>query len=169
VALELGALGADFRFGADGSPAPVERVDQALVALRRSAAFRAQGGNDLAGFVDQVEREGPAALVVFAPAGAPRVQEQVAALLRQRTRPVRVVIGVDGVAGAAPPSLLSRIALQSQGTSSTALRLLQDCVAFYQRLGCDVVVLDRDSGRMLGSAHLAHVARVQGERRGEAA
>jgi hypothetical protein len=169
VALELGALGPDFRFGADGSPSPVERVDQALVGLRRSSAFRARGGNDLGAFVDQVEREGPAALVVFAPAHAPAVQEQVAALLRARVRPLRVVIGVDGVAGAAPPSLLSRIALQSRGTSSTALRLLQDSVAFYQRLGCDVVVLDRDSGRMLGSAHFAHVARVQAEGRGVAA
>jgi hypothetical protein len=169
VALELGALGPDFRFGADGSPSPVERVDQALVGLRRSSAFRARGGNDLGAFVDQVEREGPAALVVFAPAHAPAVQEQVAALLRGRARPLRVVIGVDGVAGAAPPSLLSRIALQSRGSSSTALRLLQDSVAFYQRLGCDVVVLDRDSGRMLGSAHFAHVARLQAVGRGVAA
>lgn len=169
VALEQGALGPDFRFGADGSPAPVERADQALAALRRSSAYRAQGGNDLGAFVDQVEREGPAALVVFVPASAPAVREQVAALLRGRARPVRVVIGVDGVAGAHPPSWLSRIALQSSGTGAVALQELQESLAFYQRLGCDVVVLDRDSGRTLGSAHLAHVARVQAERRGVAA
>jgi uncharacterized protein (DUF58 family) len=169
VALEQGALGADFRFAADGSPAPVERVDQGLVALRRSSARRAQGGADLLAFVDQVEREGPAALVVFAPPHSAQVQERVAALMRQRARPVRIVIGVDGIASAAPPSWLSRIAFQSQGSVRTALRLLQDGVAFYRRLGCEVVVLDRDSGRMLGDVHLAHVARVQAESRGVAA
>jgi hypothetical protein len=169
VALEQGALGGDFRFGADGAPAPVERVDQALAALRRSAAFRRSGGADLGAFADQVEREGPAALVVFAPAHAPGVQEQVAALLRARPRPLRVVIGVDGIASAASPSWLSRVAFQRRGAGTTALRLLQDAVSFYRRLGCEVAVLDRESGRMLGSAHLAHVARTQADSRGVAA
>jgi len=161
VALEQGALGGDFRFGADGSPTPTERVDQALVALRRSAGQRADSGRDLALFVREVEREGPAALVIFVAPGATVAQTRIAALLRERQRPLRVVLGVDGIVSGAPPSLLSRLALQRAPSTRTALRALQESVAFYKRLGCEVVVVDRNSGRLLGDAHLAHAARVQ--------
>jgi uncharacterized protein (DUF58 family) len=161
VALEQGALGGDFRFGADGAPSPTERVDQALVALRRSAAHRADSAKDLAAFVQEVEREGPAALVVFAAPGARQVEQRVASLLRERQRPLRVVIGVDGIATQAAPSLLARVALQRAASTRTALHALKESVAFYKQLGCEVVVVDRDSGRLLGDAHLSHAARVQ--------
>jgi hypothetical protein len=159
VALEQQAFGSDFRFAADGSPAPVDRVDTALVSLRRSAAARAQGGADLNAFVEQVEKEGPAALVLFVPPYAPSVEAHVATLLRQRARPVRVVIGVDGVVKEAKPSLLARLAFQSSPSARTLLSQLAASVAAYKRIGCDVLVIDRESGRLLGSAHLAHVAR----------
>jgi hypothetical protein len=160
VALEQGALGADFRFGADGSPTPLARVDQSLVALRRSAAHRQQGGADLARFVEAVEKEGPAALVVFAPVGAAPVEERVAALLRERARPLRVVIGVDGVTREPPPPWWSRLAMTSRREARTQLGLLQASVTFYRKLGCEVLIVDRASGRVLGDAHLAHVARA---------
>jgi uncharacterized protein (DUF58 family) len=160
VALEQGALGADFRFAAEGSPTPLGRVDQSLVALRRSAAYRDQGAADLARFVEEVEKEGPAALVVFAPVAAAGVEARVAALLRERPRPLRVVIGVDGVTREpAPPWWLS-LALSPRRSPRTALRALQESVTFYKKLGCEVLIVDRDSGRLLGEAHLAHVARA---------
>jgi hypothetical protein len=159
VLLEQNALGSDFRFAADGSPMPTDRVDTALVALRRSAAARARGGADLNAFVEQVDKEGPAALVLFVPPHAPSVEAQLAALLRQRARPVRVVIGVDGVVNEDKPSLLMRLAFQSSPSSRTALSQLSASVTAYKRLGCDVLVVDRESGRLLGAAHLAHVAR----------
>ncbi|HEX6246164.1 MAG TPA: DUF58 domain-containing protein [Polyangiales bacterium] len=168
VALEQGALGADFRFAAAGSPTPVSRVDQGLVALRRSADHRADGAADLGSFVSEVEKEGPAALVVFAPAHAPQVEARVAALLRERARPLRVVIGVDGVTRDPPPSWLERVTLAAQSSSRTALAALQDSVTFYKKLGCEVLIVDRDSGRLLGDAHLAHVAKA-GRRQGVAA
>jgi uncharacterized protein (DUF58 family) len=168
VALEQGALGADFRFAAAGSPAPISRVDQGLVALRRSAAHRTDGGGDLASFVTAVEKEGPAALVVFAPPQAPAVEARVAALLRERERPLRVVIGVDGVTREPPPSWLVRLTLASQRSSRTSLAALQESVTFYRKLGCEVLIVDRDSGRVLGDAHLAHVARA-GRQEGVAA
>ncbi len=158
VALEQRAFGGDFRFGADGSPAPTERVETALVALRRSAAARAQGGADLAAFVAQVEKEGPAALVLFVPPHAPGVEAHVSALVRQRARPVRVVIGVDGVVAQDAPSLLERLAFQTNVNPRTTLAELTASVTAYKRLGCDVLVVDRESGRVLGAAHLAHVA-----------
>jgi hypothetical protein len=165
VALEQQAFGSDFRFGADGSPAPTDRVDTALVALRRSAAARARGGADLNAFVEQVEKEGPAALVLFVPPHAPSVEAHVAQLLRQRARPARVVIGVDGVVAREKPSLLARLAFQSSPSPRTLLSQLAVSVAAYKRLGCDVLVIDRESGRVLGAAHLAHVARSVEPRR----
>jgi uncharacterized protein (DUF58 family) len=167
VALEQQAFGADFRFAADGSPTPTDRVDVALVALRRSAAARQHGGADLNAFVEQVEKEGPAALVLFVPPHAPSVEAHVAALLRQRARPVRIVIGVDGVVKEAKPSLLARLAFQSSASARTVLSQLAASVAAYKRLGCDVLVIDRESGRVLGAAHLAHVQ--QGARAKKAA
>jgi uncharacterized protein (DUF58 family) len=170
VALEQYAFGSDFRFAADGSPAPTERVDTALVALRRSAAARAQGGGDLSAFVEQVEKEGPAALVLFVPPHAPSVEAHVSALLRQRSRPVRVVIGVDGVVTQNRPSLLARVAFQTSASPRTLLSELSASVTAYKRLGCDVLVIDRESGRVLGAAHLAHVAgsAARGTRQGQA-
>jgi len=167
VALEQGALGADFRFGADGSPTPVDRVELALAALCRSAALRADGGRDLTTFVQAVEKEGPAALVVFVPVQAPLVEQRVAALLRERARPVRVVIGVDGVTGEAAPSWLARVALNEQRSARARLVALSESVRFYKKLGCDVLIVDRDSGRVLGEAHLSHVAK-QAERQARA-
>jgi hypothetical protein len=164
VALEQGALGADYRFGADGSPAPVARLDEALVSLRRSAARRADGGRDLAGFVQLVEKEGPAALLVFVPVQAEQVEQCVAALLRERARPLRVVIGVDGVTSETAPGWLERLALSSDRSLRTPLEALQASVRFYKKLGCEVLIVDRDSGRLLGDAHLAHVARVKARR-----
>jgi uncharacterized protein (DUF58 family) len=160
VALEQGALGADFRFGADGSPTPLARVDQSLVALRRSAAHREQGGADLARFVEAVEKEGPAALVVFAPVAAAPVEERIAALLRERARPLRVVIGVDGVTREPPPPWWLHLAMASRREARTQLSALQESVTFYRKLGCEVLIVDRVSGRVLGDAHLAHAARA---------
>jgi hypothetical protein len=78
--------------------------------------------------------------------------------VRQRARPVRVVIGVDGVVNEHAPSILSRLMFQSGARTRTLLSDLSVSVAAYKRLGCDVLVIDRESGRVLGAAHLAHVA-----------
>ena len=161
VSLEQGALGADFRFGADGSPAPRDSVEESLIALRRSSLHRDDGARDLSAFVHEVEREGPSAWVFFVPPHAPGVETRVAALLRERARPVRIVIGVDGITPAAPPRLAERLALRALTERHTRLGTLQDTIRFYRKLGCEVLVVDRESGRFLGDAHLAHAARLK--------
>ncbi len=70
---------------------------------------------------------------------------------------MRIVIGVDGVVKEQKPSLLARLAFQSSTSARTVLSQLAASVAAYKRLGCDVLVIDRESGRVLGAAHLAHV------------
>jgi hypothetical protein len=88
------------------------------------------------------------------------VEARVAALLRERPRPLRVVIGVDGVTREPPPPWWLGLALSPRRSPRTALRALQESVTFYKKLGCEVLIVDRDSGRLLGEAHLAHVARA---------
>jgi uncharacterized protein (DUF58 family) len=155
AALQAGALGAEFRFGADGSPTPESELSPALVALRRSSQARQRGGADLGAFIDQVEREGPCALVLFVPPSLGAVGERVRLALSRRRGPMRVVIGVDGVNLRERSSWLERVVFVPTSTRRTAQSALRETMAFYQRLGAAVVVVDRESGRLLGDAHLA--------------
>jgi hypothetical protein len=155
VALEEGAFGADFRFGADGSPTPIRALAGALVAVRRSSAARARSAEQLESFMQAIDREGPSSLVLFVPAERGPCVERIGALLKKRARTARIVIGIDGVSAQQSASWLERVALLAAGSVRTPLIALRELMAAYQRLGCEVVVLDRESGRVLGDAHLA--------------
>jgi uncharacterized protein (DUF58 family) len=168
VALEEAAFGADFRFGADGSPAPVRALEAGLTAIRRSSAAREHSGRELSAFVDAVEREGPASYVLFVPPVMGPALEHVEQMAAKRSHPVRVVIGIDGILPQKPSSWFSRVALLDEGSARISLDGLRALMAAYRRLNCDVIVLDRESGRALGDAHLAHAARAA-EAQGEAA
>lgn len=161
AALEEGAFGPDFRFGADGSPTPTREVQAALVALRRSSAARAHSAEQLDAFVQELEREGPTSLVLFVPAREGPWVERIGAMLKRRARAARIVIGVDGITQRGGPSLLERVALAPSTSSRVPLSALRQLIASYRRHGCDVVVLDRESGRVLGEAHLERAGRVR--------
>lgn len=167
VALEEGALGPEFCFGADGSPAPVRTVEEGLALVRRSSRFRDRSGAQLASYVEAVEREGPASYVLFVPPVLGPAIDHVRDMLKRRSHAVRVVIGIDGIGPQRAPSWLSRVALMDEGSSRMELGALREVMSAYQRLSCEVVVLDRESGRVLGDAHFAHAAAQA--RRGEAA
>jgi uncharacterized protein (DUF58 family) len=154
VALEEGALGADFRFGADGSPLPTRELSAALIAIRRSSALRDAPDTQLSAFVQELEREGPSSLILFVPAAAGAWVEQIGALLQKQRRTARVVIGVDGITQRGQASLLERLTLAPQKSAQVPLGTLRDLIASYRRHGCEVVVVDRASGRVLGDAHL---------------
>jgi hypothetical protein len=166
VALEEGVLGADFRFGADGSPEPTRELASALVALRRSnprvreedprttTAASGQGGEQLVSFLQQLDREGPSSLVLFVPAADGPWVGRVTTLLHKQARSARVVIGVDGITQREGASWLSRITLAPRASTQIPLVALRALIASYKRVGCEVVVLDRESGRLLGDAHL---------------
>jgi hypothetical protein len=158
AALEFGAFGEDFRFGADGTRDVTRALGDALAALRRSAAARAQGGQGLSAFLAQAEREGPCSLVVFVPPIAQAPLQRVRELLRGHARPVRVVIGVDGIVRAGVGSWASRLFLAGRRRMSVDADQLRASVLAYRALGCDVVVLDRENGRMLSDVHFAAAA-----------
>ena len=50
---------------------------------------------------------------------------------------------------------LARLALAPVASTRSELPALRALIARYRRAGCDVVVVDRESGRVLGDAHLA--------------
>ena len=66
-----------------------------------------------------------------------------------------MVIGVDGITQSEAASWLTRVALLPQSSTRVPLSTLRALIADYRRYGCEVVVLDRESGRVLGDAHLA--------------
>jgi hypothetical protein len=77
-----------------------------------------------------------------------------------------VVIGVDGIAHDPSASLwtrLERIALAPSRSARVSSRALRDLLASYRRYGCEVVVVDRESGRVLGDAHLSRAADLKRE------
>ena len=166
VALEEGAFGVDFRFGADGSPTPVREVAPALVSLRRSSGARTRAAESLEPFAEAIDREGPSSLVLFVPATEGPHVERVGTFLRRRARTARVVIGVDGITHDPAASLWSRferIALAPSRSARVSSSALRELLASYRRYGCEVVVVDRESGRVLGDAHLRRAPDVKRE------
>lgn len=155
VALEEQALGADFRFAADGAPTPTRELAAALTAVRRSGAARAAPAAQLSAFVQALDREGPSSLVLFVPAERGPWVDTIGQLLARERRTARIVIGVDGITQRPAASWLERMTLSPSAATEVPLLSLRDLIASYRRYGCEVVVVDRRSGRVLGEAHLA--------------
>ncbi len=154
VALEEGAFGSEFRFAADGTPFPTRELAASLVAVRRSSGARDHSGEGLPAFLRELDREGPSSLVLFVPAAEGPWVEQLGSVLSKQKRNARVVIGVDGITQDVS-TWLARVALLPRSSARVPLTTLRNLIAAYRRYGADVVVLDRESGRVLGDAHLA--------------
>jgi hypothetical protein len=150
LALERRLLGNDWLFGTDPSPAGTDNIAEALAALMRSSEARERAGSGLSAFVQHVERSGPASLVVFAPSTAGEWLERVSAVARRRR--LRVVIGTDGVYQPAPQHAWSRWLSFSSAPQGTAVSELEAVLRVLSQAGAEVIVLDRGTGRPLGSA-----------------
>lgn len=150
LALERRLLGSDWLFGTDLDLAGTDDVGSALAALMRSSEARERGGEGLAGFAQQVERGGPASFVVFAPSRPGAWIDRVTSVARRRK--LRVVIGTDGVYERERPELWRRLLAFQKAPEGTALRDLEQVVRALAQAGAEVIVLDRGSGRPLGSA-----------------
>lgn len=152
VAIDGGALGDEWSFSADGAGS-TSRVPEARAAIVRSAAHRGGGGAGLERFVREEERRGPVSLVVFVPAApGPWVERVLPTLVARRGR-ARVVIGVDGLAPMDAPSILKRALLRRREPASTPSEGLDAVLAALASARADVVVVDRQSGRVLTDAH----------------
>lgn len=152
VAIDGGALGDDWSFCTDGAGS-TGRVLEARAAIVRSAAHRATGGAGLERFVREEERRGPVSLVVFVPAAPGPWIERVLPTLSVRRGRARVVIGVDGLASDGAPSLLKRALMRRRAPVATPSEGLDAVLAALSSSRADVVVVDRESGRVLTDAH----------------
>lgn len=153
VAIEGGALGPEWVFGADGSDGEATEAGDAIERVIRSAGTEDRGARALRTFVDRAERTGPASLVVFAPAQGGPWLERVIAVLRTRGRRARVVIGVDGIDAAVPVKWWWRFLARDAPRTGTPIAELDAVLGALAPLRCDIVVVDRRSGRRLGEAH----------------
>lgn len=152
AAIEEEALGHDWQFGADGSPDPVSDRGEALHKVMVSVRSRGDGGSGMQRFLGEVDRQGPAALVVFAPPSMGPWISEIASLVRRRVGRVRVVIAIDAIQDTHPPPPWRRWLLSPVHEAGVTRLELEQIGRALGQLHCEVVIIDRVTGRILGDA-----------------
>jgi hypothetical protein len=153
VAIEAGALGQEWSFGADGTHGAADEIDAALTKVIHSSRAKDDGGNGLRAFLENAERTGPASVVLFVPpTPGPWLAKTLAEVERRATR-VRIVVATDGIDRTEPAPSWRRFFVQPKVVERTLARDLDAVVRAFARVRAEVVVLDRVSGRQLGDAH----------------
>jgi len=150
AAIEEEALGMDWQFAADGSPEATSDRSEALHKVMTSSGFANQGGSGMKRFLAEVDPRGPAALVVFAPPTMGRWLDEMRMLTTRRYGRVRVVIAVDAVHDPDAQSQWRRWLFTPVGSSGVERGDLERVGRALGQLRCEVVVIDRVSGRVLG-------------------
>ena len=169
VAIEAGALGQEWSFGADGTHGAADDVDAALAKVIESARAQESGATGLRAFLESAERIGPASVVLFVPpTPGPWIAKAVAEVERRASR-VRVVVATDGIDRAAPLPSWRRFFVQPAPATKTLARDLDEVVRAFARVRAEVVVLDRVSGRQLGDAHRRALGALENASEGRAA
>ncbi len=160
AAIEEEALGVEWQFGADGSPDATSDRTEALQKVMRSSGFSGRSGSGLKPFLAEVDARGPAALVVFAPPTMGTWLQEMRALTLRRYGRVRVVIAVDAVHDPGTQPRWRRWLFLPDGRAGAERGELERVGRALGQLRCEVVVIDRVSGRVLGDArHLAPTRR----------
>ena len=153
VAVETEAMGDDWVFAADGAAAGTRRLQDALAAIVRSAERRGDGGRELEAFVRRQERQGPMSLLLFVPPTPGPWLARVLAVIRARRGAVRVVVGVDGLGPDGGRTWWRRLLTRAPRRATTSLSALDEVTQALASGGAEVVVVDRETGRVLGEAH----------------
>jgi uncharacterized protein (DUF58 family) len=156
VAIETGALGGEWVFGADGSPGTMRTLVEARRAIAKSSEAREEGGRDLAAFLRAADAEGPSSVVLFVPAKAGAWSARVLAALAKRD--VRVIVGVDTLERKKPPSKLDWVVRLPEPKRGTWVTELDEMMQSFSRSRVPVTVLERHTGRVLGDAHTRSLA-----------
>jgi len=159
AAIEEEALGMDWRFAADGSPEATSDRSDALHKVMTSSGFSGQSGSGLKRFLAEVDPGGPAALVVFAPPTMGRWLDEMRSVTTRRYGRVRVVIAVDAVHDPHAQSQWRRWLLTPAGSSGVERGDLERVGRALSQLRCEVVIIDRVSGRVLGDGRHLDSAR----------
>lgn len=152
AAIEEEALGSDWQFAADGAPEPTSDRAEALHKVMKSAHFTGDSGSGLRRFLAEVDRQGPAALVVFAPPSVGTWIAEIAAIARRRVGRVRAVIAIDAVNEEKPRARWRRWVFSPVAEPGVTRVELEQIGRALGQLHCEVVIIDRVTGRILGDA-----------------
>ena len=159
AAIEEEVLGLDWQFAADGSPGATSDRSEALHKVMTSSGFADQSGSGIKRFLAEVDPRGPAALVVFAPPTMGAWLDEMRSLTMRRYGRVRVVIAVDAVHDSTDQSRWRRWFLTPLGSSGVERGDLERVGRVLGQLRCEVVIIDRVSGRVLGAGGHLDAAR----------
>lgn len=158
AAIEEKALGVDWKFGADGTPNATSDPSEAIHKIMMSSG--SGGGGGLTRFVAEVDRHGPAALVVFAPPTSGSWLDEMRSITLRRYGRVRVVIAVDSIHHPTAAPRWRRWLLKPRRGTGVARDDLERVGRALSQLRCEVVIIDRVSGRILGDGmHLSSAQR----------
>jgi hypothetical protein len=147
--LEGGSLGTDFLFAADGSPAPVHGVREAIESIVRSAASDDQAGKQLGDFLAYGARLGVNACVLYVPGRSGEWLARVTEVLAGYRGQCRVIVGTDETPFSQPAAVgsmrrlicRSSVAAAEQDSVDDVCRRLAGC-------GVQVTVTDRVRGNV---------------------
>jgi uncharacterized protein (DUF58 family) len=162
VAVETGALGGDWVFSAEPSEADARTTHEALELIVRSVEGRETGARGLTSFLERAERGGPATVVVFVPPRPGDWLGRVVSVARARRGRMRAVIAVDALASGQAPPWWRRMLVRADPTTGVPLPEVDTVLRALAGAGCEVVLVDRPSGRLLGDSHRAAVAAAAG-------
>ncbi len=151
MALDQGALGAEWRFGADGSSEDATRLADALSLIVKSRAARAKGGQGFAPFLERARDFGAGRCVIFAPARPGPWLQVIAEQIKKRPAGVEVVLGTDGVRLPGPRRARRplRALLVDDGAPPPKNRAeeIDEAVRRLAAAGAAVTVVDRPTGK----------------------
>jgi hypothetical protein len=150
VAIEEDALGIDWQFAADGAPDATSDRSEALRKIMSSSTFTGRSGSGLKHFLAEVDVRGPAALVLFAPPTLGSWVDELRSVTARRYGRMRVVVAVDAVYDSPKQSTWKRWLLMPSGSSGATRADLERVGRALVQLRCEVVIVDRVSGRVLG-------------------
>ncbi|MEM8930128.1 MAG: DUF58 domain-containing protein [Acidobacteriota bacterium] len=154
VALESGALGEQWLFGADGTDTPTDELDEALTAIARSGSVEAASDrNGLASFLPQIANQGEVSCVVFAPARQGAWAERALAAARGFGGSFSFVLGTDGVDRRDETPAWRRWLVAEPPLEGADASELNNLLSTLASAGGRTVVVDRRSGRSWGDGH----------------
>lgn len=154
VAVESGALGRDWIFGADGSPAAATVLDEALLRIAGSAAARDDGALGLDRFLRDADRFGSARVVLFVPPRPGPWIDRVIAVAARRPAGVEAVVGIDGVARRGLSSSVARLMLRTPPREAPPrAKELDEVLTRLAKGRVRALLVDRITGRVFGRAH----------------
>lgn len=163
VALESGALGDHWLFGADGAPRPIDQLDDALVAIARSGSLppRQDGAEDdgkprgdLSRFLSQPEVCDELSVIVFAAARDGAWRQEALDACRTFKGNLTFVLATDGIRQPTPETWWHRLLFKQPPLVGIGRQDLAQLIQHLSTAGFSALVVDRSSGRSFGGQRL---------------